>query len=153
MSRTTEQDPAINEGPKPKELFCDSTSFRWEEFNTCKAFHNPQQTKVDLSKPKKLWFYLGKRSTEAKAHYTGDLAVRKNDASANFLEDRTDRLYHNCPTFSPTKILPSITSFQSKCYQRRRCEPRHPTSKGANQYLYSLVTDKGAAIPWQIRNL
>ena len=86
MSRTTGQDPAINEGPKPKELFCDSASFRWEEFDTCKPFRNPQQVKVDLSKPKKLWFYLGKYSTEAKAQYTGDLAVRKNDVSANFLE-------------------------------------------------------------------
>ena len=85
-SRTTAEDPAVNEGPKPKELFCDSASFRWEEFDTRKAFHNPAQIKIDLSKPKQLWFYLGKGSTEAKAQYTGDLSVRKNDPTANFLE-------------------------------------------------------------------
>lgn len=85
-SRTTAEDPAVNEGPKPKELFCDSDLFRWEEFETRKAFCNPAQIKVDIEKPKKLWFYLGKHSTEAKAQYTGDLAVQYNDPSANFLE-------------------------------------------------------------------
>ena len=85
-SRTTAGDPAIKEGPKPKELFCDSDAFRWEEFETRKAFRNPAQVKIDIFKPKKLWFYLGKDSTEAKAQYTADLAVRKNDPSGNFLE-------------------------------------------------------------------
>lgn len=85
-SRTTAEDPAIQEGPKPNELFCDSALHRWEEFDTCKPFRNPSQVKIDLSKPKKLWYYLGKPSTEAKAQYTGDLAVRRNDPSANFLE-------------------------------------------------------------------
>ena len=115
MSRTTGQDPAINEGPKPKELFCDSTSFRWEEFDTCKAFHNPQQAKVDLSKPKKLWFYLGKYSTEAKAQYTGDLAVRKNDTSANFLE---------------TVRIASITAAPPPV-QRRSYPASHPFNQNA----------------------
>ena len=85
-SRTTAEDPAVNEGPKPNELFCDSDAFRWEEFETRKDFLNPAQVKIDLLKPKKLWFYLGKNSTEAKAQYTGDLAIRQNDPSANFLE-------------------------------------------------------------------
>ncbi|KAL6720213.1 hypothetical protein ACLMJK_002134 [Lecanora helva] len=85
-SRTTAEDPAVNEGPKPNELFCDSDAFRWEEFETRKAFRNPSQVQIDLSKPKKLWFYLGKTSTEAKAQYTGDLKIRQNDPSANFLE-------------------------------------------------------------------
>jgi hypothetical protein len=85
-SRTTAEDPAVNEGPKPNELFCDSELFRWSEFETRKAFRNPAQITVDIEKPKKLWFYLGKHSTEAKAQYTGDLAVQYNDPGANFLE-------------------------------------------------------------------
>lgn len=85
-SRTSAGDPAVNEGPKPNEMFCDSDSFRWEEFETRKVFHNPAQVNIDIDKPKKLWFYLGKHSTEAKAQYTGDLAVQHNDPSANFLE-------------------------------------------------------------------
>lgn len=85
-SRTTAEDPAMNDGPKPKDLFCDSDLFRWEEFETRKSFLNPAQVKVDMEKPKKLWYYLGKHSTEAKAQYTGDLAIQHNDPSANFLE-------------------------------------------------------------------
>ena len=85
-NRASGKDPTINEGPKPNELFCDSTAFRWEEFETRKEFRNPEQVKVDVSKPKKLWFYLGRDSTEARAHFTSDLAVPKNDPSGNFLE-------------------------------------------------------------------
>jgi hypothetical protein len=85
-SRTTTEDPSINEGPKPTDLFCDSDSFRWEEFDTRKAFRNHAQVKIDLSKPERLWFYLGKNSTEAKAQYTGDLNKPTNDSNANFIE-------------------------------------------------------------------
>ena len=85
-SRTTVEDPAVNDGPKANELFCDSDAFRWAEFETRKAFNNAAQVKIDILKPKKLWFYLGKVSTEAKAHYTSDLAIQHNDPSGNFLE-------------------------------------------------------------------
>lgn len=85
-SRTTAEDPSKNE-PKADEPFGDPQSkFIWSEFNTCKPVKNPDQVKVDLSKPKQLWFYLGRTSTEAKAQYTGDLAVSRNNPEANFLE-------------------------------------------------------------------
>lgn len=85
-SRTTAEDPSKNE-PKADEPFGDAQSkFIWSEFNTCKPVKNPDQVKVDLSKPKQLWFYLGRTSTEAKAQYTGDLAVKRNNLEANFLE-------------------------------------------------------------------
>lgn len=58
----------------------------WSEFNSCKPVKNLEQVKIDLSKPKQLWFYLGKTSTEAKAQYTGDLAVSRNNPEANFLD-------------------------------------------------------------------
>ena len=85
-SRTTAEHPS-NNNPKADEPFGDPQSkLIWSEFNTCKTIRNPHQVKVDVFKPKKLWFYLGKTSTEAKAQYTGDLAVRRNDPTANFLE-------------------------------------------------------------------
>lgn len=84
-SRTTIQDPFNS--PKVDEPFGDAQSkFIWSEFNTCKSIKNPTQVKVDVSKPKQLWFYLGKTSTEAKAQYTEDLAVPRNNPEANFLE-------------------------------------------------------------------
>lgn len=85
-SRTTAEDPS-NDDPKADEPFGDPHSkFIWSEFNTCKPFKNSDQVKIDLSKPKQLWFYLGRTSTEAKAQYTGDPAVSHNNLEANFLE-------------------------------------------------------------------
>ncbi|KAL9039926.1 MAG: hypothetical protein Q9180_002237, partial [Flavoplaca navasiana] len=76
-----------DETPKANDKFCDPNAVHvWSEFHTCRAIRNPTQTKTDLSKPKQLWFYLGKRSTETKAQFTGDLAKRVNDPTANFLE-------------------------------------------------------------------
>ena len=85
-SRTTAEDSTKND-PKAKEPFGDPHSkFIWSEFNTCKSFKNSDQINVDLSKPKQLWFYLGRTSTEARAQYTGDLAMPRNNPEANFLE-------------------------------------------------------------------
>lgn len=86
-SRTTAENPANNDDPKPNDPFGDPDSnLRWEEFDSCKAFRNPAQVKIDFDKPSKLWYYLGKSSTEAKAHYTADIAIQQNDLTANFLE-------------------------------------------------------------------
>ena len=83
-SRTTAEP---NDNPKVDEPFGDAQSkFIWSEFNTCKSFKNVDQVNINLSKPKQLWFYIGKTSTEAKAHYTGDLTNQRNDPEANFLE-------------------------------------------------------------------
>ncbi|KAL8992342.1 MAG: hypothetical protein Q9169_007170 [Polycauliona sp. 2 TL-2023] len=80
-------DNVSNETPKANDKFCDPNAVQvWSEFHTCRAIRNPTQTKTDLSKPKQLWFYLGKKSTETKAQFTGDLAKRENDPTANFLE-------------------------------------------------------------------
>ncbi len=85
-SRTTAEHPS-NVNPKADEPFGDPRSkLIWSEFNTCKSIRNPHQVKIDISKPKKLWFYLGKTSTEAKAQYTGNPAVQRNDPTAHFLE-------------------------------------------------------------------
>ena len=86
-SRTTAEDPANNDDPKPKDPFGDPDSnLRWEEFDCCKAFRNSAQVKIEIDKPNKLWYYLGKSSTEAKAHYTSDMAIQRNNPTANFLE-------------------------------------------------------------------
>lgn len=86
-SRTTAEHPANNDDPKPNDPFGDPDSnFRWEEFDSCKAFRNPAQVEIEIDKPGKLWYYIGKSSTEAKAHYTADIAIQQNDPTANFLE-------------------------------------------------------------------
>ncbi|KAL8742449.1 MAG: hypothetical protein Q9190_005072, partial [Brigantiaea leucoxantha] len=78
---------ASSGNPKVNEPFCDPKSVNvWSEFHTSRNIRNPAQVKVDLSKSKQLWFYLGKTSTEAKAQYTGNLARLVNDPTSNFLE-------------------------------------------------------------------
>ena len=67
---------------------------------------NPVQVKIDLLKPKILWFYLGKTSTEAKAQYTGDLAKRTNDPSAHFL-DSVRATYAPISMQAPRRSLPA----------------------------------------------
>ena len=87
-SRTSAEDPAAKiDGPKADEPFCDPESiYRWSEFDSCRPFHNMHQVKIDLSKPEKLWYFLGELSTDAKAYYTHDPAVRTNNPKGNFLE-------------------------------------------------------------------
>ena len=86
-SRITAEDPANNDDPKRNDPFGDPDSnLRWEEFDSCKALRNPAQVKIDIDKPNRLWYYIGKSSTEAKAHYTADIAVQLNNPTANFLE-------------------------------------------------------------------
>ncbi|KAL8938299.1 MAG: hypothetical protein Q9211_003277 [Gyalolechia sp. 1 TL-2023] len=80
-------DVASNETPKADQPFSDPNSHHvWSEFHTCRAIRNPAQIKADLGKPKQLWYYLGKTSTETKAYYTGDPKKPVNDAEANFLD-------------------------------------------------------------------
>jgi len=156
-SRTTAEDPSINEGPKPNELFCDSASFRWEEFDTCKAFRNPAQVKIDLSKPERLWFYLGRKSTEAKPQYTGDLKKRINDPNANFLERvRLDTLRSapppvqrkpfTSPYFSSNQNPINAAHGASYINQQPRTQTGlHATTPAAKERLYNgkyAITDQ-----------
>ena len=87
-SHTTAEDPAAKiDGPKANEPFCDPSSiYKWSEFDSCRPFHNKHQVKVDLSKADKLWHFLGELSTDAKAYYTHDPAIRVNNPKGNFLE-------------------------------------------------------------------
>lgn len=86
-TRTTAEAPTNNDNPKANEPFCDPSGiYKWSEFDTCKPFRNSAQVKIDLDKPEKIWHFLGKTSTEAKAQYTHDLTVQHHNPKANFLE-------------------------------------------------------------------
>ena len=88
-SRTTAEDPAakVDGAPKMGDPFYDLGGVhKWSEFESCRPFHNEHQEEVDLSKPEKLWFYLGRMSTDAKQHFTHDPAVRVHNPKSSFLE-------------------------------------------------------------------
>lgn len=103
-SRTTAEDPKGDQ-PKADQPFCDPQSkFIWSEFNTCHRIRNPAQVKIDFSKPKTVWFYLGRNSTDARAQYTADLAKPVHDPASNFLDTVK-------PAFPAVAMAPQRRSF------------------------------------------
>lgn len=79
-----------NRKPSRRDPFVDSLDpskpYIWEEFTSATPAYNKDEKVVDLSKGRRLWYYLGKPSTESKAHYTSDLTKPFNDAASNFLQ-------------------------------------------------------------------
>lgn len=124
-SRTTAENPAKNE-PKADEPFGDPQSkFVWSEFNTCKPFRNPNQVNVDIiEKRKQLWFYLGRTSTEARAQYTENPAVTRNNPEANFLES----------------VRAATTAIALSFHQRRSYPASY--SAGASMHAASFIRAK-----------
>ncbi|KAF1990583.1 hypothetical protein K402DRAFT_417370 [Aulographum hederae CBS 113979] len=78
----------IDGPPEMEEPFNSDSSHKWAEFHTCTVDEasNPHQVKIDMSKPEKLWFYMGNTSTEAKAQYCGDPAKPIFDQKSVFLD-------------------------------------------------------------------
>src|SRR5689334_21375461 len=56
---------------------------KWAEWNTAPDVTR-RPAKVDFSKENRLWYYLGKPSTEARPHYTEDPAKPRNNPKSNF---------------------------------------------------------------------
>lgn len=104
-SRTTAEDPN-NDQPRADQPFGDASSkFIWSEFHTCHRIKNAEQKKIDFAKPKSVWFYLGRNSTEAKAQYTGDLAKPIHDHNSNFLD--TVKVQPSAMTLPPRRSFPA----------------------------------------------
>lgn len=72
--------------PDMGDPFHDPTSeHKWAEWNTAPEVTR-RTTKVDFSKENRLWYYLGKPSTEARPQYTENPAKPKNNPKSNFLD-------------------------------------------------------------------
>ncbi|RYO91410.1 hypothetical protein DL763_005013 [Monosporascus cannonballus] len=69
--------------PRADSPFVDG--FTWAEFNSYKCT-NRDQAKVDFSKENQIWFYLGRKSTEARAQYTEDPGKPRHNPRSNFLD-------------------------------------------------------------------
>ncbi|KAF2180212.1 hypothetical protein K469DRAFT_693369 [Zopfia rhizophila CBS 207.26] len=87
-----DNDPSLNitnrtDGvPEIGDPFHDPNSTqKWAEFNTAPEV-TQRVAKVDLGKENRLWFYLGKTSTEARPQYTENLAKPKHNPKSNFLD-------------------------------------------------------------------
>lgn len=58
---------------------------KWAEWHTAPNV-TQKVAKVDFGKENRLWYYLGKPSTEARPQYTENLAIPRNNPKSNFLE-------------------------------------------------------------------
>ncbi|KLO98565.1 traf5 protein [Fusarium fujikuroi] len=56
----------------------------WAEFN-CHPVANKEQVKIDFCKPDQIWYYLPKKSTEARAQFTEDPRNQRHNPRGNFL--------------------------------------------------------------------
>lgn len=83
---------SADEPPRPGDIFVEGLApgkdFTWSEFNTCEPAEckNNAQAELDLSKDNRLWHYLGRTSTEAKAQYTDDPHKLQHNTKSNFLD-------------------------------------------------------------------
>ena len=126
-SQTTAEHPA-NETPKVDDPFLDPNGPHiWAEFNAvaAKLVANTDQVRVDLQAPKRLWHYLGKTSTEAKAQYTSDIAVPVNDPAANFLDSLRSAADAHAHSHGPRAPQPLANVHQN---QRKSNPASYPTS-------------------------
>ncbi|KAL1653665.1 hypothetical protein SLS61_003813 [Didymella pomorum] len=89
--------------PEMGDPFHDPNSeYKWAEWNTAPEVTRSVK-KVDFSKENRLWYYLGKPSTEAKPQYTEDPTKPRNNPMSNFLD-----------TVKPPP--PPIPTFQRQSY-------------------------------------
>ncbi|KAF5691767.1 regulator of deoxyribodipyrimidine photo-lyase PHR1 [Fusarium circinatum] len=58
--------------------------YTWAEFNS-HPVANKEQVKIDFCKPDQIWYYLPKKSTEARAQFTEDPRIPRHNHRGNFL--------------------------------------------------------------------
>ena len=80
LPESTERKPSVGDP------FTDEPKTEWAEFVSNEPAFNKDQKVVDLTKSKKLWLYLGKTSTDSKAHFTADPTKPFHDPASVFLD-------------------------------------------------------------------
>lgn len=100
------------------------TIYQWAEFSSARPPHNLCITPVDLSKPERIWYYLGKTSTECRAQYTENPDRPFNNPKSHFLESVKSLNFPTMASHShianhPTKQLGSLPA----------APPRHSQAK------------------------
>src|SRR5438045_355346 len=86
QGKTASMSDSSERKPSPGDPFTDDPKTEWAEFVLGASPKNKTQKKVDFSKPKQLWHFLGKTSTESKAQYTADPSKPIHDPQSNFLQ-------------------------------------------------------------------
>ncbi|KAI6248845.1 DNA damage-responsive transcriptional repressor RPH1 [Erysiphe necator] len=123
----------VNDLPRPRDKFVES--FTWAEFVTIAITNNPDQVKVDLTKDSQIWYYIGKTSTEAKAHYTDDLKKPWDNSKGHFLSTvpkSTSALFRHSNKFSNSSDRSGILGPLQRSITT---VPKTPLIKGLTQQV------------------
>jgi hypothetical protein len=86
QGKTASMPESSERKPSPGDPFLEDPKTEWAEFVLGTSPKNKTQRQVDFSKPKQLWHFLGKTSTESKAQYTADPSKPIYDPLSNFLQ-------------------------------------------------------------------
>jgi hypothetical protein len=121
--------------PEIGDPFLDPNSdHKWAEFNTAPDVVK-KTSKVDFSQVERLWYYLGKNSTEARPQYTHDLAKRVHNPKSNFLD-----------TVKPP--APVIPHYQ---YQQRSYPATYPIKPAPVPFMPQTPIQQQQAKPYQYK--
>ena len=86
QGRTASLPESTDRKPSEGDPFTEDPKTEWAEFVSNEPPRNKQQKPVDLTKSKQLWLYLGKTSTDSKAHFTADPQKPFQDPASVFLD-------------------------------------------------------------------
>ena len=86
QGKTAQVPGSTEKKPSVGDPFTEDPKTEWAEFVVEPPPHNKWQKQLDLSKPKQIFYFLGKSSTDTKAQYTADPTKPIYDPACNFLE-------------------------------------------------------------------
>ena len=127
-----------------------NSSNKWAEYTSGHVPRNPYQVKINLNRQNQIWYYLGKSSTEARPQYTEDVANKRANPAAHFLE--TVRPAQPGPVTNAPK--PYGIAVQSSHGSQKACGPSqtpftsqsHCASMDLQKpYLYKPKTDAASS--------
>jgi hypothetical protein len=123
---------------------------KWAEFNTAPEV-TQKVAKTDLNKPNKLWYYLGKTSTEARPQYTDNPAIQKHNTKSNFLDTVKPaplpipiarQSYPASYPIQPSPLsIPPRTPMQQQQQQQQQQRQQQHLRPGEKPYQYKPRTD------------
>lgn len=86
QGKTAQVPGSTEKKPSVGDPFTEDPKTEWAEFVVEPPPHNKWQKKVDLAKPKQIFYFLGATSTDTKAQYTADASKPVYDPATNFLD-------------------------------------------------------------------
>jgi hypothetical protein len=86
QGKTASSAESTERKPSEGDPFTEDPKTEWAEFVSNEPPPNKAQQVVDLTKPKQVWHYLGKTSTDSKAHFTADPQHPFHDSASVFLD-------------------------------------------------------------------